>query len=313
MTSRFICIALTLTCWNALAQAEGLNSLTLTPSEMQKLKQYFPEEDKDHKNLVWQGDPLTISLSKNKEKRLIFPSQVLVDVKGNLKTDQLRLINNNKSLYLTSLSAFPKTRINITLQDSGEVILIDLVVDEHASQATQSIQVMQSVKHASTKSLSFQQPETEVNTGINAAETPAAFNVGEDVSTVDLMRFAYQQLYAPLRLRQTNFLYTRAAMQTASFVPDLVYGDKVVAHPIASWAAGNRYVTVVALQNKYLHTTRIDIRQDLCGDWQAAVIYPRSTLLFHEEQQHDSTPFTTLFLVSQKPFSETLGACHGDA
>ncbi len=303
-------IALVLVCWNTLAHAEGLNSLTLTPAEMQKLKQYFPAEDNEAKNLVWQGDPLTVSLAKNKEKRLIFPSRVVVDVKGSLTTDQLRLVNNDKSLYLTALSDFPKTRIYVTLQETGEVILIDLTVDAHASSRSQTIQVIQHAEDASTSHSSFQPLESAVDRETPPVETPTFFNAREEASAVDLIRFAYQTLYTPLRLQQTSSLYERVAMHTDTFVSDLVYGDKVVAHPIASWLAGDRYVTAVALQNKYTQRVHINLRYDLCGDWEEALLYPRSTLAFHGEQFHDST---TLFLVSQKSFSETLGVCHGNA
>lgn len=301
MKSFSIGACITLACCISLAHADGLSSLTLTDAEMQKLKKYFPVDE--DKNLVWKGDPLIVSLAKNKEKRLVFPSRVLVDVKGNLATSQLRIVNNDKSIYLTALSSFLKERIYVTLEESGEVILLDLVSDEHASNATQTINVLKNNRH-SKNSVPLE------NTQTDRIETPLSSNNEEDVSTVDLMRFAYQQLYAPLRLLQDAPFYTRAAMHTEQFVSNLVYGDKVIAHPIASWMAGNHYVTAIALQNKYPHRTHIDIRKDICGDWQAATLYPRATLLFHGEHFHDST---MLFLVSQKSFGETIGVCHGNA
>ncbi len=279
----------------SLAHANGLSSLTLSDSEMQKLKKYFPAEE--DKNLVWKGDPLIVSLSKNNEKRIVFPSAVLVDVKGALTTDQLRIVNNDKSLYLTALSVFPKTRIYVTLQDTGDVVLVDLVVNDHADIATQYVTTIKG--HNDIKqNISFQNNQT------------SSSNDDEDLSTVDLMRFAFQQLYAPAQIQESFTVYNRVSMHAEQFVPDLVYGDKVISHPVGSWIAGNRYVTAIALQNKYPYTTHIDIRNDLCGNWQAAVIYPRTTLLFHGEQFHDST---MLFLVSQKPFNEAMAVCHGNS
>ena len=132
----------------------------------------------------------------------------------------------------------------------------------------------------------------------------------EEVSTVDLMRFAFQSLYAPLRLVPTDSPYIKAPIHTELFVSNLILGDKVVAHPIESWAAGGRYVTAVALQNKQPYSVLIDITKDICGDWQAAILYPRTTLLFHGKSIDDST---ILFLVSSHAFSETIGVCHGHA
>jgi hypothetical protein len=132
----------------------------------------------------------------------------------------------------------------------------------------------------------------------------------EDISTVDLMRFAFQSLYAPLRLVPTDSPYIKSPIHTELFVSNLIAGDKVVAHPVESWMAGGRYVTAVALQNKQPYSIFIDIKKEICGDWQAAILYPRSTLMFHGEPIKDST---LLFLVSQKSFSETIGMCHGHA
>ncbi len=285
----------------SLAHADGLSSLTLSDSEMQKLKKYFPVEE--DKNLVWKGEPLIVSLSKNSERRIVFPSRVLVDVKGTLTTDQLRIVNNDKSLYLTALSNFPKERIYVTLQDTGDVILLDLAVNEHADSTTQYVTTIKSHKNLE-KSTSLQNSQTTL------IESPIPSNDEEDVSTVDLMRFAFQQFYSPLRIQENIPIYNRVSMHAEQFVPDLVYGDKVITHPVGAWMAGNRYVTAVALQNKYSHKTHIDIRNDICGNWQAAILYPRATLLFHGEQFHDST---MLFLVSQKPFNETMAVCHGNA
>jgi hypothetical protein len=59
---------------------------------------YFPSDDSEH--LKWKGDPIALSLPLNKEKRVVFNEKVSVDLKGALNTDQLRILNNDKSLYL---------------------------------------------------------------------------------------------------------------------------------------------------------------------------------------------------------------------
>jgi integrating conjugative element protein (TIGR03749 family) len=216
---------------------------------------------------------------------------VTVDVKEALNTEQLRIINNDQSIYLTALKSFPRTRIYVTLQDSSEVMLLDLSIDKNATSTTQYIAFNQTVVTA-------------------LPDVPLVSPEFDNISDVDRIRFAFQQVYAPVRLLKEMPRYVRAPMNTEPFVTDLVYGDKVIAHPTASWRMGDRIVTVVFLRNKYPHTTKIDLQQDLCGNWQSATIYPRATLKTYGELLQDSA---TLFLVSQKTFGETLGVCHGHA
>lgn len=280
--------------YSSFAYADPLSSLTLTEAEMQKLKKFFPTEDSSH--LTWKGDPLLISLPINKEKRIIFPDNVTADLKSSLNTDQLRLLNNDKSLYFTALKSFATARIFVTLKGTGEVILIDLVTDEHASNSSLYIDVNNN------------KPKGNGINDVVVANT--SIGLERDPSYVELIRFAWQQSYAPESLLKDSALYARAPMHTQKFVSDLVYGDKVIAFPLSSWRCGKFYITNIELRNKYLHTTNINIRKDLCGDWQAATLYPRTTLKPYGNKERDST---TLFLVSLQPFGDTLGVCHGNA
>lgn len=298
-------LIMTLMCWSLLSYADGVSSLTLTASEMQKLKKYFPEDENTH--LIWKGDPISVQLPIGKEKRLVFSDHVTVDLKGALNTDQLRLLNNDQSIYLTALTTFPSTRIYVTLQSNGKVILIDLSsIAEGASNAAQYIDVKDSnvISHhpqpMATTTVSYPNPD----------ENQEEASEPDDVTYVDLIRFAWKEMLAPRRLLKNSPHYMRAAMHTEPFITNLVYGDKVIAHPEGAWMGGGHYVTVVSLQNKYPHQTKIDIRNDLCGTWEAATLYPRSILKPQGERKGDST---ILFLVSQKPFGETGGVCHGDA
>jgi integrating conjugative element protein (TIGR03749 family) len=294
-----------LTLWQSCCFANGFESLTLSDAEMQKLKKDFPVDEVSHQ--VWKGDPIFIQLPLNKEKRIIFPSHVLVDLKGAINTEQLRLINNDKSVYFTALQSFPRTRIYVT-QENGEVILLDLSVDDSASSATQMIDIKQNQKVENSNqtivTASVTQTQENDKYDSNSSSEP------DDVSYVSLTRFAFAETYAPERVLKNITHYARAAMHTESFVSDLIYGDKVIAHPEGSWMANGRYITVISLQNKYRHITHIDIRKDLCGDWQAATIYPRSILKPQGNRAGDNT---TLILISTKSFGETLGVCHGNA
>jgi integrating conjugative element protein (TIGR03749 family) len=291
--------------WQSCCFASGFESLTLSDAEIQKLTKDFPVDDVSHQ--VWKGDPIFIQLPLNNEKRVVFPSHVLVDLKGTINTEQLRIINNDKSVYFTALKSFSRTRIYVT-QENGEVILLDLAVDDRASSATQMIDVKQNQTVANSNqpivTASVTQTQENDRGDSDISSEP------DDVSYVNLMRFAFAEMYAPTRILKNITHYSRAAMHTEPFVSDLIYGDKVIAHPEGSWMSNGHYVTVVSLQNKYPHVTHIDIRKDLCGDWQTATIYPRSIL---KPQGNRAGDDTTLILISKKSFGETLGVCHGNA
>jgi integrating conjugative element protein (TIGR03749 family) len=279
------------------AQADSLSSLTLSNAEIQKLKKYFPTDDSSE-HLIWKGDPILITLPLGKEKRIIFPDKVTVDLKGSLNTNQVRIINDNKSIYLTALKFFPTTRIYVNLQDSGEVLLIDLITNNGGSSASQQIDIKKNIV-------------SEINTVISTPrDVSTEQNPDENASYADLIRFAWQQVYAPKRLLDGNLHFQRAPMSTQKFVSGLVYGDKVIAHPESSWVSGSRYVTVIVLRNKYSHKAAINIAKNICGSWEAASLYPRSILQPYGYKEKDTT---TLFLISHRPFGDVLGVCHGDA
>jgi len=278
-----------------ISHADALSNLMLSDTEMKKLQKYFAADDSDH--LMWDGTPIAITLPLGKEKRLVFPANVTADVNGALNVDQLKLLNNDKSLYFTALKSFQTTRIYVTLKTTGEVLLIDLSTDEHASNVTQYIDI--------------QKKFVKTNDTIpkDSADTNKS-NVYKDVTYVDLIRFAWQQVYAPERISKNAPQYPRAPMHTQKFVSWLVYGDKVIAFPQGSWMVGKYYVTAIFLRNKYQHVTRIDLRNDLCGEWKAATLFPRSILKPYGNKEKDTT---MLFLVSSRPLGENLGVCHGNA
>ena len=57
--------------------------------------------------LIWQGDPLPLHLSLNREQRLIFSEPVQVDVNGQLTTEQLRIINDHQNVSSDRIHYIP--------------------------------------------------------------------------------------------------------------------------------------------------------------------------------------------------------------
>lgn len=276
------------------------DSLTLSDAEVKKLEQYFPVED-SNTHLVWQGDPLAIELPLNKEKRIIFPDKVLPDLKNALTTDQLRIMNDNQSLYLTALKPFSTTRMIVTLEKNNTVLLIDLSTNPNAKNNTLTIDVKNNYQNKNEMN-----PSSSVN-DINVSSDDMNKNLEGD-NTIELIRFAWQQLYAPERFVNNSLQITRVPMHTLPLLSSLIYGDKVYAHPISEWEYDRSFVTAIELRNKYPHPTLINLANDVCGNWKAVTLYPLSHLKSAGDKENDST---VLFLISKVPFNQAMEYCHG--
>lgn len=263
------------------------DTLPLSDTQIQTLSHYYTSGD--NSSLIWKGDPLAVALPVNTEKRLLFPESVEVNLNGSLTTDQLRVVNNDKSVYLTALKPFATTRMYVTLKASQKILLLDISTADKASNSVQTVVISSDPKSSTVNN-------------------PTSDYANSTVSNVAAIRFAWQQLYAPQRLLNNANAFTRTPMHTHTWLTNLVYGDKVLVHPLISWTAGNLFVTAIELRNKYPHTTVLDLRHDLCGEWQVATLYPRATLKPAGHKMGDSA---TLFVISSKPFGESMEACHG--
>lgn len=120
------------------------------------------------------------------------------------------------------------------------------------------------------------------------------------ITVIALTRFAVQQLYAPKRLLVTSPSIYRIPMHAHKSV-DLVRDGSVLAMPLASWQGGDHYITAVLLRNQLPNRLTVSPHQ-LCGHWQTATIFPQATL----GPRGEITDSTTVFLVSNQPFMESL-------
>lgn len=257
---------------------QALTPLPLSPTQITKLQAYFPSTPQAA-SFSWQGDPLIIALPLHQEKRVIFPERISVDVKGALSSDQLAIVNNHHSLYLTALQNFTTTRLYVTLTETHQVWLLDI----------------QSEVTADATTVTIESPKPSL-TLINPADTYVA-----------LIRYAWQQLYAPAQLREPIAGVARVAMHSPIFISNLVYGHTVITHPLASWSYKNMYLTAVVLRNAYPTPTTINVQQSFCGQWRAVSLYPRNQL---SPLGHKDSDSTTALLISDKPFLPAMEVCH---
>lgn len=276
-------------------------TLPLTPKQISRLQalvssdnQVFNFENAPHEHVVWQQAPIDVTLPVGRERMVSFPSAVAFGYdKSTLPDTALGVQNNNGTLYLSAKKAFPVERVQVKLNDTGQIILLNLSAEKEASDTPLDI-VLATPPNLSTTNTPIPPTTTATqNTGLT----------DDTVSYLSLTRFAVQQLYAPKRLLVQPPDIFRTPMHTTKTVTLLLDGS-VIAMPLASWRGGDLFVTTVLMRNQLKQPLTLDPR-NLCGNWRAASFFPE-TVLAPSGQMQDST---TLFLVSNRPFADSLQAC----
>jgi len=237
-------------------------------------------------HIVWQRAPIKITLPVGKERLVTFPGDVQFgyDVRL-LPASTLRVENDNQTLYLLAKQPFDTQRTEVKL-GNGTVILLDIKARKNAAQNPIDIVLPKKTNNSSVPSRGQEGSQDSVN-------------------AVSLTRYAIQQLYAPRRLLKQSMTVTRFPMETEHVVP-LFYDGSASAMPLASWRAGDLYVTALLIKNLLAQPLSLDPRV-LCGDWKAASFYPQTLLAAHGTPMNRDT--STLFLVSNQPFSEAIANC----
>ena len=241
--------------------------------------------------VVWDKRPIAVHIQHNQERIIHFPGDVRYWLPDSLKR-KLSVVAANGVLYIRAMEPFPATRIRIQGLVDQTIYLLDVTVNDSES-ASDELVVMK--------------PEAVTN----RAKDQTAVRHTEDWR-VRLTRYAAQQLYAPERLLRGDSQIKRIPIDAQKPVP-LIRGQRIDAQPLAAWQGGGFTVTAIKLRNvtgQNLHLNfsdsnkpnTIDLAHSLRGGWLTAVT------------QHDflgvagkETYTTTLYLVSDRPFIESLG------
>lgn len=244
--------------------------------------------------VLWDKRPISVHIQRGRERIIHFPDEVRYWLPDLIK-HKVSALAANGVLYLKALDVFPVTRIRVQSLGDQRVYLLDLVIDDSPS-VNEELIVM---TRGSTTNLA---KDTE-------AESPT-----EDWR-VRLTRFAAQQLYAPERLLVGDRSIKRIPVKT-SIPVSLIRGGGIEALPIAAWQGGGLTVTAVKLRNLRHQSLRLQFNESdgvntlnlsklIRGNWLTATLQ-HSTLEI--AGQPDDT--TTLYLVSDRSFVESLGSVH---
>lgn len=230
-------------------------------------------------HVLWDKTPIPLELSLNEERLVHFPQAV--SIIDNEAADKIAILKVQDTLYLKSKEIFQNKRLLVQLMPQGEVIILNLSVND--------------------KTHNVKPVDILLESKEDAANTTQQASNPLDLNAVTLTRFAIQSLYAPQRLLVIPEGVGRVPMQTRKQV-SLFYGASIEAKPLISWHGDTFYVTAVELKNLLNKEVIVDPRQ-MTGNWQTATFYPTNTLAPRGKEDT-----TTVFLVSDRPFGTALAS-----
>ncbi len=252
-------------------------------------------------HLLWKQDILSIALPLHQEKIIeVCSAQSTPDhcnpvpltpylPQTEMANGTLQSINNAGVIYLTATQAFENKLAEFKLNDQkGTVVLVRLTASESGN--TDHLEILLP-------------PESSSNVSDSGASPGTA-----DQTLSDKIRWVAEQLYAPKRLLTEPNWIRRVPMRTEQFVP--IYTDsEISAMPLASWQAGDEFITAVLLRNNQSHQAIALNFNGLRGQWIAASFFREGKIdSYWLAPARDPNDSTTLIVVSNLPFAEALKA-----
>lgn len=207
--------------------------------------------------VVWNHQPITVTLPLHAIKLLRFSNPVAVGIPQSLQNN-LNVDNQAGIVKLTATKAFAKTRIEVKDTTNGNVILLTIVTTKTASTVPLTIL--------------YKAPSQNNADNVGWLKAPSALN-GE-IAYVTLTRFAEQDLYAPKRLQKNpygiqltqSYMAPNGGVKPKLIFHNLFYDHSTINLPWATWHGGNVYVTAVMVRN--VLSIPIDLHRNLtllCG------------------------------------------------
>ena len=256
------------------------------------------QEQTDFERIFWNKTPVSVALKTGRERLIHFPDRIRVKPPEDRTSDELKVSVVDNVVYLKALKNFKTGRMRVQAFnhtagsfDGGVIYLLDL--SAHHRGGTEPIQIIDKAHSTPTRTASAQASDA-VTQGI-----PQAQSAAEKIDMVELVRYVAQQLYAPERLMQSHPAIYRTPLRIKS-LKSLYRGGELHSTSLASWKGGGLYVTAVKLQNQTTRPLTLDPRL-FRGQWRSRTLQHTGLSRYHSE-----TDTTTVYLVSDRPFHESL-------
>lgn len=239
--------------------------------------------------VLWDKRPIQVHIQTHQERIIHFPDEIRYWLPDSL-ANKVTIVSANGVLYVTALELFSSTRIRVQGINNQQIYLLDITSNDSAQISDELIVMV--AKDVVNR--------TKVHTTTIA-----------DDWRIRLTRYAAQQLYAPERLLVGDSAIKRIPLNSDVAVP-LIRGGEIEAMPIASWRGGDFTVTAIRLRNR--QQKRLLLRFDgeteaalnlgklIRGRWLTATLQHN-----HLDGAGSEGDTTTLYLVSRRPFLESLG------
>ena len=231
---------------------------------------------------VWDGNPIRINLAVGQERRVVFGQDVWTDIDQSIDP-VLRTTVVNNTIYFLAEEAFETTRIMVGEENNpSNIYLIDITAKEGDTSGYADLII-------SREQETLQNEATQSNIASTEVQRPRL---------AEMIQFAARELYAPerLRLQDNRLTLTPISKEEVS----LYRGAYVLTTPLASWRHANIYVTALSIKN--LGSDPVQLKNTkirgsfLMGGFQHYRLGPKNS----------SSESTTLYLVSQGPFWESV-------
>ena len=270
--------------------------LLLLPAVIYADNGILANSESTDEHVVFDKTPIQFVVPVGKQRLISFPDKVSINnTDPSLTTDKVGFLNNNGTLYITAKKAFEPILLPVKLVTSGKVVLVYLSSTTSAKNNNPVDVVVAGVS------------QSAYDGNVPAEEPTLTFNA------VSLLRFATQQ-FSYKRLAMSPNGISRTPLYTTRTV-NIYYGDAVTGYPLASWRAGDLYVSVVQLKNTTDQSLTLDPRY-VVGYWQAATFYRFDTVMknAHDPQvpfnvltpQGTERDYTLIMLVSNEPFGQAV-------
>ncbi|GHU04901.1 integrating conjugative element protein [Betaproteobacteria bacterium] len=213
--------------------------------------------------LRWQRLPLAVPLVVGQERIVFVDRNVRVGVPGSVG-ERLRIQSAGGTLYLRANDVIEPTRLQLQDVESGALILLDIAA-EPAREGQAPLEPVRIVEEGTSKQTSKHDGQADTATD-KFSKTPAR---RETPLSVVLIRYAAQNLYAPLRTVEPVAGIGRVNLRRDLMLESLLPILPVRARALAAWRLEEEWVTAVRLTNTKAYWLDLDPRA-LQGDFVAA-------------------------------------------
>ena len=201
--------------------------------------------------MQWERKPLQIDLNVKEERILFLDKNVSVGIPNNLN-DKIRVQSSGGAVYLTALTPFELSRVQLRDIATGQLILLDLKGYARAGKL-EDIRITE--KDVENNSRNVVEPTVSDETVESSKPKSSALP-----APAALTRYAAQSLYAPFRTVEPLEGVHRVAMKLPKSLPTLLPNLNVRATPLESWGLDGYVVTAVRIKNLSAQQVVLDPR-----------------------------------------------------